>query len=145
LGRIGPARWNIRPVCCSAHAPLRPQGPLIPKTRTLTSACRAPPDVAFVHELDLPVDDLAAVLGVGVRGTLEVEVLRVHGLFVDDLVLLGGEILDPVVPLRAGPELPQIQAGQPRGGLDQVREVLDVPADLVAMPDARIVGTRPRA
>jgi len=57
-----------------------------------------------VHELDLPVDDLAAVLLMLVRRTVQVEVLRVDGLFVDELVLLGGEVLDPVVPLRAGPE-----------------------------------------
>src|SRR5271154_4834604 len=67
----------------------------------------APPDVAFVHELDLPVDDLAAVLRVGVRGAVQVEVLGVDRLFVDELVLLGGQVLDPVVPLRAGPELAQ--------------------------------------
>src|SRR5213075_3416491 len=59
------------------------------------------PDAAVVHELDLPLDDLLAVLGVLHRLALEVEVLRVDRLLVEDLVELGAEILDPVVPLGA--------------------------------------------
>ena len=43
------------------HRPLRPRG------LSASALVRAAPDVAFVHELDLPVDDLAAVLG-GVYG-----------------------------------------------------------------------------
>jgi len=53
-----------------------------------------------VHELDLPFCHLAAVLLVVVGCAVEVQVLRVDGLLVDELVLLGGEVLDPVVPLR---------------------------------------------
>src|SRR5215471_18554036 len=66
-----------------------------------------PPDVALMHQLDLLVDDLAPVLLVVVRGAVQVEVLRVDRVFVDELVLLGGQVLDPVVPLGAGPELTQ--------------------------------------
>src|SRR5580658_965501 len=66
-----------------------------------------PPDVALVHQLDLLVGDLATVLRVGVRSPVQIEVLRVDRFFVDELVLLGGQSLDPGVPLRAGPELPQ--------------------------------------
>src|SRR5271165_6133713 len=73
----------------------------------LSPLVRAPPDVALVHQLDLPGDDLAPVLVVGVRGAVQVQVLRVDRLFVDQLVLLGGQVLDPVVPLRAGPEFAQ--------------------------------------
>src|SRR5947209_12750716 len=59
------------------------------------------PDAAVVHELDLPLDDLLPVLGVLHRRALEVEVLRVDGLRVEDLVELGPDVLEPVVPLGA--------------------------------------------
>src|SRR5262249_46232055 len=58
------------------------------------------PDTARVHELNLPVDYFPAIFVVGIRGTVEVDVLRVDRLLVNKLVLLGGEVLDPVVPLR---------------------------------------------
>jgi hypothetical protein len=54
-----------------------------------------------VHQLDLLVDDLAPVLLVVVRGAVQVEVLRVDRIFVDELVLPGGQVLDPVVPIPA--------------------------------------------
>jgi len=60
-----------------------------------------------VHELDLLFDHLAAIVVVSVRGAVEIEVLRVDRLFVDQLVLLGGEVFEPVVPLRVGAELAQ--------------------------------------
>src|ERR1700683_1271144 len=66
-----------------------------------------PPDVTLVHELDLLVDDLAPVLRVRVGSAVQVQVLRVDRGLVDDLVLLGGEVLGPVVPLGTGPELAQ--------------------------------------
>ena len=50
-----------------------------------------PPDVELVHQLDLLVDHLALVLLVVVRDAVQVEVLRVDRIFVDELVLLGGE------------------------------------------------------
>src|SRR6266481_7289662 len=56
---------------------------------------RAAPDIAFVHELNLLRYYLAAVLVMLVRSAVEVEVLRVDGLGVDELVLLGGQVLDP--------------------------------------------------
>src|SRR5262245_43224231 len=62
------------------------------------------PDVAVVHELDLLVDDLAPVLLVPVRGAIEVEILRIDRLLVDQLILLCGLVLDPVVPLGSGAE-----------------------------------------
>src|SRR5262249_43713744 len=58
------------------------------------------PDVPLVHELDLPGYDLAPVLLVPVRGPVKIEVLGVDRRLVDELVLLGGQVLDPVVPLR---------------------------------------------
>src|SRR6266478_2982127 len=60
------------------------------------------PDPAVVHQLDLPLDDLLAVLGVLHRLALEIEVLRIDRLLVEELVELGAEILDPVVPLGTG-------------------------------------------
>src|SRR6266700_3579147 len=65
---------------------------------------RRHPDVALVHQLDLPVDDLAPVLRVVVGSPIEVEVLRVDRPLVDQLILLGGQVLDPVVPLGTGAE-----------------------------------------
>src|SRR6266566_302639 len=62
------------------------------------------PDVPFVHEFDLPVYHLAPVVLVPVGGPVEVEVLRVDRRFVDELVLLGGQVLDPIVPLRVRAE-----------------------------------------
>src|SRR5262245_42673517 len=67
-------------------------------------AVRLNPDAALVHELDLLIDHFPAVLLMGIRGAVEVKVLRVDRLFVDELVLLGGEVLHPVVPLRARAE-----------------------------------------
>src|SRR5262249_45498955 len=66
----------------------------------IRSAVRADPDIALVHELNLPVDYFPAIFVVGIRGRVEVDVLRVDRLLVNKLVLLGGEVLDPVVPLR---------------------------------------------
>src|SRR5881296_2155326 len=71
------------------------------RARRGMSAVGLLPDPAVVHQLDLPLDDLLAVLGVLHRLALEVEVLRVDRLLVEDLVELGAEILDPVVPLGA--------------------------------------------
>src|SRR4029077_4677512 len=50
-------------------------GELSQPARSGSALVRPAPDVAFVHQLDLPVDDLAAVLGVRVRGAVQVEVL----------------------------------------------------------------------
>src|SRR5438132_5491833 len=77
------------------------QTALSPPTRRGMSAVGLLPDAAVVHELDLPLDDLLAVLGVLHRRALEVEVLRVDGLRVEDLVELGPDVLEPVVPLGA--------------------------------------------
>jgi hypothetical protein len=88
-----------------------------------------------VHELDLPVDDLAPVLVVGVRSALQVEVLGVDGLLVDELVLLGGQVLDPVVPLSAGPELAEgIDVDGP-GHPGGAAAVVVPPDDLAAVVD----------
>src|SRR5678815_857594 len=65
------------------------------------------PDSAVVHELDLPLDDLVAVLLVLHRGPLEIEVLGVDRLFVQGLVELRAQVLHPVVPLGAGPVVAQ--------------------------------------
>src|SRR2546425_10516385 len=71
------------------------------RARRGLSAVGLLPDAAVVHELDLPLDDLLAVLGVLHRRALEVEVLRGHGLRVEHLVELGPDVLEPVVPLGA--------------------------------------------
>src|SRR5262249_60637837 len=67
----------------------------------LASALRLLPDPPVVHQLDLPLDDLLAVLGVLHGLTLEIEVLRIDRLLVEQLVEFGAEVLHPVVPLGA--------------------------------------------
>src|ERR1700722_12790474 len=97
----------------------------------------AAPDAALVHELDLPFGDLAAVLLVVVRRAVEVQVLGVDGLLVDELVLLGGEVLDPVVPLRAGPEVAQCRHVDGPGDPGGPGAVVVPPDDLAAVVDHR--------
>src|ERR1017187_10871876 len=65
----------------------------------------AHPDIPLVHEFDLPGCHLTAIFIVPVRGVIEINILRVDRLFVNKLVLLCGEVFDPVVPLciRAEP------------------------------------------
>src|SRR5829696_5001466 len=83
--------------------PCQPQ-PDLRHTRSRRGARSRPtPHVALVQELDLLLGDLAAVVRVVVRRAVEVEVLRVDRLAVDDLVLLGRQVLHPVAELRAGP------------------------------------------
>src|SRR5438093_4210448 len=60
------------------------------------------PDAAVVHEPDLAPDDLLAILLVLHGRAVEVEVLRVDRLLVEELVELGAQVLQPVVPLGAG-------------------------------------------
>src|SRR6266568_497118 len=86
---------------CPATRALRRSRSIIWLTMLLI---RVDPDAALVHQVDLPGDHLAPVVLVRVRGPVEVQVLRVDRLFVDDLVLLGGQVLDPVVPLGVGAE-----------------------------------------
>src|SRR5262249_21129242 len=71
------------------------------------SPLRFLPDAPLVHEPDLAPDDLLAVLRVLHRRALEIEVLRVDRPVVEDLVELGPEIFQPVVPLRAGAVIPE--------------------------------------
>src|SRR5215510_14274523 len=71
------------------------------RIHTPPSALWLLPDPAIVHQLDLPLDDLLAVLGVLHGLTLEIEVLRIDRLLVEKLVELGAEVLHPVVPLGA--------------------------------------------
>src|SRR5262249_57836291 len=67
----------------------------------VASALRLLPDPPVVHQLDLPLDDFLAVLGVLHGLTLEIEVLRIDRLLVEQLVELSAEVLHPVVPLAA--------------------------------------------
>src|SRR5262245_50091768 len=62
-----------------------------PRSEWTGSAIGFDPDAAVVHEADLALDDLVAILLVLHRRALEVEVLRVDRLFVEDLVELGSE------------------------------------------------------
>jgi hypothetical protein len=48
------------------------------------------PYASFLEKLDLPARDVLSILGVPVGRTVQVNVLRVDGLLVDELVLLGG-------------------------------------------------------
>src|SRR5262249_7911782 len=68
---------------------------------------RPGPDPALLQERDLLFNDVAAAFGVLHRRAVQVQSLRIDRLLVDELVLLGHEILHPVVPLRAGAEVAQ--------------------------------------
>src|SRR4029453_17585982 len=71
------------------------------------------PYAPLLQQLDLLPGHLLAVLVVGIRLALEVEVLRIDPLLVDDPVLLGGQVLEPVVPLCVGtpPPVPSLSFG----------------------------------
>src|SRR5205814_565243 len=97
------------------------------------------PDAAVVHELDLPLDDLLAVLGVLHRRALEVEVLRVDGLRVEDLVELGPDVLEPVVPLGARAVVAQ------RLDVDHARDVRRAGAVVLPADDPALVVDDVRA
>ena len=60
------------------------------------------PDVPLVHQVDLPLVDLFPVFGVLHRRPVQVQVLGIDGLIIDDLIELGPQVLDPVVPLGPG-------------------------------------------
>src|SRR5258708_18234062 len=59
------------------------------------------PDAAFVHEVDLLLNDFLTVLGVLYWCAFEVEVFGINGLLVEELVEFGAQVLHPVVPLCA--------------------------------------------
>src|SRR6266568_7960535 len=75
--------------------------------KRLPAALRLGPDAHLVELADLLVDDLAAELLVLVGRAVQVEVPGVDGPLVDELVLLGAQVLEPVVPLGAGVEVAQ--------------------------------------
>ena len=58
--------------------------------RSLITAVGFGPYASFLEKLDLPARDVLSILGVPVGRTVQVNVLRVDGLLVDELVLLGG-------------------------------------------------------
>src|ERR1700730_6747134 len=65
------------------------------------------PDAALMHQRDLLLDDLLAILAMLHRLALEVQVLRINRFLVKHLVKLGAQVLHPVVPLRALTMVPQ--------------------------------------
>src|SRR5213593_175622 len=91
LNMVSPARGNRGPHDTRIEAGSTPP----------PSALRLLPDPPVVHQLDLPLDDLLAVLRVLHGLALEIEVLRIDRLLVEELVELGAEVLHPVVPLGA--------------------------------------------
>src|SRR3989337_2254221 len=80
-GSMAPALRSRGPTALASRSRLAVRGG--------RSAARLGPDAALVHQGDLLLDDLLAVLGVLHRGALEVEVLGVDRLLVQDLVQLG--------------------------------------------------------
>src|SRR6266511_2433331 len=54
------------------------------------------PDASVMHQVYLALDDLLAILRMLHRLTLEVQVFRVDGLLVHDLIELRAQILKPV-------------------------------------------------
>src|SRR2546425_8831125 len=91
------------------------------------------PDPAVMHQPDLALDDLLAVLGVLHGLALEVEVLRVDRLLVEDLVELGAEVLHPVVPLGTGAMVAQ------RLDVDHAADVGRTGAVVLASDDLALV------
>src|SRR6266446_3833305 len=100
--------------------------------RPWPSVVRRHPDIPLVHEPDLLRCHFATIFIMPVRDPAEVDILRVDRLFVNELVLLSGEILDPVVPLRVRAELPQRldvdSPGDPGGSAAVVMSSDDLPA-----------------
>src|SRR5262245_16047844 len=97
-----------RPSADSANSRAKPRNGASQATTTVPSGpALSPlgslPDIAVVHEPDLSLDHLVAILGVLHRRPLEVEILRIDGLLVEELVELGPEVLHPVVPLGPRP------------------------------------------
>src|SRR2546425_2603008 len=109
------------------------------RARRGMSAVGLLPDAAVVHELDLALDDLLAVLGVLHRRALEIEVLGIDRLLVEQLVELGTEVLHPVVPLGAGPVVAQ------RLDVDHAAHVRRAGAVVLAADDAALVVDDERA
>ena len=64
-----------------------------------TSAARRLPDAALLHQGNLPFDDLTLVFLVLAGAALQVQVLRIDGLFVDELGQLGAHVLQPIARL----------------------------------------------
>src|SRR5215217_5045592 len=58
------------------------------------------PDPSLVHQADLALDHLLAVLRVLHGRPIEVQIFRIDWLLVEQLIELGPQILQPVVPLR---------------------------------------------
>src|SRR6266568_3894254 len=85
--------------------------------KRLPAALRLGPDAELVQLADLLVDDLPPVLLVVVGRAVQVEVAGIDGPLVDELELLGPQVLQPVVPLGAGTEVAQ------RLDVDRARDV----------------------
>src|SRR4030095_10022735 len=97
-----------RPAADSANSRAKPRNGASRATTTVPSGpalspLGARPDIAVVHEPDLSLNHLVAVLSVLHRRPLEVEILRIDGLLVEELIELGPEVLHPVVPLGPRP------------------------------------------
>src|SRR5205814_916778 len=129
------SKLNTGPSGRRAARPSALGHPARPGTRrpAARSALRLLPDAALVHQPDLPLDDLLAVLGVLHRRALEVEVLRVDRPLVEDLVELGPEVLQPVVPLRPGPVVAE------RLDVDDAADVRGARPVVLAADDAALV------
>src|SRR5260370_29571027 len=92
----------IPPTLCVTHAYVQPR-----RAQRASSPLRTLPHAALVHEINLPGNHLLAVLLMPIWRAVEVQVLWVYRLLVNELVLLGGEVLYPIVPLRVRAEMPQ--------------------------------------
>jgi hypothetical protein len=60
-----------------------------------------------MHQADLALDDLLAVLRVLHGRALQVEVLGIDGLFIEELREFSTQVFHPVVPLRPGAMITQ--------------------------------------
>src|SRR5436305_239191 len=87
-------------VCRSRGMPC--PGVVVMCCRSHCLSLRFDPNATLMHEINLALDDLFAVLSVLHWLAIQVEVLRVNGLLVEELVEFGAQVFHPVVPLCAG-------------------------------------------
>src|SRR5579884_3527277 len=126
----GPAPAGHRPARSPPPAGSCPSSP-----GTIVSAGGRDPDAPVVHEPNLALDHLLPVLGVLHGLAVQVEVLRVDGIAVQELVELGPEVLHPVVPPGPGPVVPQGLDVDHPGHVGRARSVLLPADDLPAVVD----------
>src|SRR5712691_4757837 len=68
---------------------------------------RFDPDTTFMHQIDLSLNHLLSIFSMLHWFAVQIEILRVDGLLIEQLVEFGPQILEPVIPLGACPVIAQ--------------------------------------